>query len=79
MPTFFGVSLVREVASRAAGNGTELDGLGHRGTLGMAMAWKWEMRTEELSKIGRAGLPGIKKHRAIARFVYPSSPIFDTS
>ena len=40
------MSLVREVASWSAVNGTERDGLGHRETLGMAMAWKLEMRTE---------------------------------
>lgn len=46
IPAVSGVSLVREVASWSAVNGTERDGLGHRETLGMAMAWKLEMRTE---------------------------------
>ena len=38
-------------ASRPVIFWSELDGLRHQETSGVAMAWKWEMRTEGLSKI----------------------------
>ena len=45
-PAVFGAYLEHEVASWSAVFWSEPDRLRHQGTLGVAMAWKWEMRTE---------------------------------
>ncbi len=53
-PAVFGAYLEQEVASWSAVFWSEPDRLRHQGTLGVAIAWKWEMRTEVTpSNLGR--------------------------